>query len=117
MAYPPPLPAALVGIAGSGGAAAAPSGGGGDPNNVPCARRGTTAVANTVAFFARMDAFACWQEEGCGDNGGGNALVLAACMSRQWTARRDWEGGEGRHSNETAAVLPHDGRAVDNTKR
>jgi hypothetical protein len=56
----PPLPATLAGIAGGGGAAAVPSGGG-DPNNVPCARRGAMAVANAVAFFARMDTFVCWR--------------------------------------------------------
>ena len=31
-----------------------------DPNYVPCARRGTMAVANTVAFFGWMDAFVPW---------------------------------------------------------
>ena len=31
--------------------------GGGDPNNVPRARRGATAVANAVAFYVMMDAF------------------------------------------------------------
>jgi hypothetical protein len=54
---------------------------GGNPNNVPHARRGTTAVVNTVAFFARMGAFACWQGEGCGHNGGGNVLALAAARA------------------------------------
>ena len=57
---PPPL----AGIAG-GGAVAQPRGGGGgvmdsDPNNVPCARRGTTAMANAVVFFGRMDVFVPW---------------------------------------------------------
>ena len=49
---PPPL-------RGSPAAAAAPAAlsGGGDPNNVPRARRGATAMANAMAFFARMDAF------------------------------------------------------------
>ena len=41
-------------------ASAAPSGGG-DPNNVPRARRGAKAVANAVAFFARMDTFVRWR--------------------------------------------------------
>ena len=50
--------AALAGIA--GGAAAVPSGGD-DPNNVPCARRRAMAVANAVAFFARMDTFVRWR--------------------------------------------------------
>ena len=69
--------AALAVIAGGGGAAAVPSGGG-DPNNVPCARRGATAMANAVAVFARMDAFVRWRVGGSGDNGGGNVIALAA---------------------------------------
>ena len=57
---PPPL----AGIAGAG-AVAQPRGGGSgvmdsDPNNVPCARRGTTAMANAVVFFGRMDVFVPW---------------------------------------------------------
>ncbi len=36
------------------------------------------AVANAVAFFARMGAFIHWQGEGCGNNGGGDILNLAA---------------------------------------
>jgi len=59
-----PVPPPLAGIAG-GGAVAQPRGGGGgvmdsDPNNVPCARRGTTAMANAVVFFGRMDVFVPW---------------------------------------------------------
>ena len=50
--------------------------GGGDPNNVPCPKRGATAVANAMAFFARMDTFVHWRGEGCGNNGGCNGGKL-----------------------------------------
>ena len=58
-----PVPPPPVGIAGGGVVAQLHSGGRvmeSDANNVPCARRGTTAVANTVAFFGWMDAFVPW---------------------------------------------------------
>ncbi len=55
--------------------------GGGDPNNVPCTRRGAMAMANNVAFFLRMDTFVCWQRGRCGNNGGGDVLVLAAARA------------------------------------
>ncbi len=62
MAAQSPLPP-LAGIAG-GGVVAQLRGGRrvmeSDPNYVPCARRGTMAVANTVAFFGWMDAFVPW---------------------------------------------------------
>jgi hypothetical protein len=61
------LPAALAGIACGGRR------GGGDPNNVPRTRRGATAVANAVAFFAMMDAFVRWQ--------GGCCVNMVAAMS------------------------------------
>ena len=68
--------------------------GGGDPNNVPCCpKRGATAVANAMAFFARMDTFVHWRGEGCGNNDGGDVIALAACKCRQWRARREQEGG------------------------
>jgi len=54
--------------------------------------RGATAVANTVAFFAMMDTFVHWQGGCCVNSGGGNVLVLTACKSRQWMARREREG-------------------------
>jgi len=91
--------------------------GGGDPNNNPRARRGATAVANAVAFFVRMDVFVCWRGGGCGDNGGGDVLVLAACKSWQWTVWREQEGGGGGCSDEAVAMLPRGGRAVDKTMR
>jgi len=77
--------------------------GGGDPNNVPRIRRGTTAVANAVAFFAVMDAFIRWRVGCCVDNGGSNVLALTACKSRQWMARREREGGGGGRSDEAVA--------------
>jgi len=74
-------------------------------------------MANAVAFFARMDTFVRWRGGGCGDNGGGDVLVLAACKSRQWTAQReqDWRGGGC--SAEAVAILPRGGQAADNTTR
>jgi len=76
---------ALMGIACGGGTAAAPSRGGAIP---------TTFLAPEEAF-AIMDAFVRWRGGFCVDNGGGNVLALTACKSRQWTARREWEGGGG----------------------
>jgi hypothetical protein len=101
----------------SAAAASAAPLGGGDPNNVPRARRGATTVANAVAFFARKDTFVRWRGGGCGDNGGGDVLALAACKSRQWTVWREREGGGGGCSNEVVAMLPRGGRAVDKTMR
>ena len=74
-------------------------------------------MANAVAFFARMDAFIHWRGGGCGNNGGGNVLALAACKSWQWTARREREEGGGGCSDEAVAMLPRGGRAADNTMR
>ena len=74
-------------------------------------------MANAVAFFARMDAFVCWQGGGCGDNGGGDVLALAACESRQWTVRKERKGGGGGCSNEAVAMLPCGGRAADKMMR
>ncbi len=50
----------------------------GDFNNVPHARRCTTAVENIVAFFARRGAFVSWQGGDCSNNGGSNVLTLGA---------------------------------------
>jgi hypothetical protein len=50
----------------------------GDSNNVPLARRCTTAVEIILAFFARMGAFVCWQGIDCGNNGSSDVLMLAA---------------------------------------
>ena len=74
-------------------------------------------MANAVAFFARMDAFVCWQGGGCGDNGGGDVLALAACKSPQWTVWREPEGGGGGCSDEAVAMLPRDGRVADKMMR
>jgi hypothetical protein len=57
----------------SQGSPAVAVGGGGDPNNVPRTRRGATAVANAVAFFAMMDAFVRWR--------GGCCVNMVAAMS------------------------------------
>jgi hypothetical protein len=113
----PPLPAALAGIAGGGGAAVVVPSGGGDPNNVSCPKRGATAVANAMAFFARMDTFVHWWGEGCGNNGGGDVNALAACKSWQWRARREQEGGVGGRSDEAVVMLPRGGQATDDTTR
>ena len=53
----------------------------------------------------------------CVENGGSNVLALAACKSRQWTARREREGGGGGRSDEAVAMLPRGGRAADDTTR
>jgi len=74
-------------------------------------------VANAVVFFARMDTFVRWRGGGCGKNGGSDILALAACKSRQWTARREREGGGGGCSDEALAMLPRGGRAADDTTR
>ncbi len=70
--------------------------GGGDPNNVPRVRRGATAVANAVAFFAMMDAFVCWRVGCCFVNGGSNVLALTACTSRQPAVDGSKKAGGGR---------------------
>ena len=74
-------------------------------------------MANIVVFFARMDAFIPWRGVGCGKNGGGDILVLAACKSWQWTARREQEGRRGGCSDEALAMLSCGGRAADDTTR
>ncbi len=74
-------------------------------------------MANAAAFFAMMDAFVRWQGGCCVNNDGGNVLALTAYKSRQWTARREWEGGGGGHIDEAVAMLPCSGRVAGDTKR
>jgi len=68
-------------------------------------------------WLSSWDAIVHWRGGGCGDNGGGDVLALAACKNRQWTVRREREGGGGGCSDEAVAMLPRGGRAADKTMR
>ncbi len=66
-----------------------------------------------ISSVGEIDRF----HEDCFPGGGGDVLALAACKSWQWTERREREGGGGGCSNEAVAMLPHGGRATDDTTR
>jgi hypothetical protein len=88
MAASSPSPATLAGIAAGSKAATGVVAAqqwhrqrGGTFQQRPLPRRGTTAMANAVAFFTRMSAFICWQGGGCGNNGGVDVLAPAAASA------------------------------------
>ena len=99
-----PLPAALVGIAGGNCAALVPSGRG-NPNNVPRARRSAKAMANAMAFFARMDACICWREGGCGNNGGDNVCAGGMPVARVGTATARGSRASGGMTTATGSTI------------
>ncbi len=70
-----------------------------DPNNVPHTRRGATAVANAVAFFARMDALFVDEEE--------VVATMVAAMSSRWRHVRACSGrlGESGRGEEEDTVM------------